>query len=67
MHIHDELHLQAAMMVPKALDYTAHLDGLAAVLAALITALGAPSLEGSSPVRALKVPCRAFGGTFAGC
>jgi len=32
--------LQAAMMVPKALDYTAHLDGLAAVLVALITGLG---------------------------
>jgi len=30
----------AAMMVPKALDYTAHLDGLAAVLVALITGLG---------------------------
>lgn len=32
----------AALMVPKALDYTAHLEGMAALIAALITALGKP-------------------------
>jgi branched-subunit amino acid transport protein len=32
--------VQAAMMVPKALDYTTHLEGLAAIFATLITILG---------------------------
>lgn len=32
----------AALMIPKALDYTAHLEGMAALIAALITALGRP-------------------------
>ena len=31
----------AALMTPAALDYTKHLEGLAALLAVLITALGA--------------------------
>lgn len=30
----------AALMTPKALDYTSHLEGIAALLAVLITALG---------------------------